>query len=200
MTARPRTPRAARRARRLDASIVRVARQLPERGLGVGTVGNVSARAAGLVRITPTRARYADMRPRDLVTVDPSSGVVRRGRDPSRELPMHLAIYRRRADAGAVVHTHSPCATAWSCLGEPLGPQLEENDYYGIGPVGTAAYAAAGSAALADAAAAALARSQAALLPRHGVVAVGGSPEEALDVAVAVEHVARVALLVRMAR
>jgi L-fuculose-phosphate aldolase len=199
MTARVPTLRGVRRGRRIDASILRVAREMPERGLGVGTVGNVSARVGGLVRITPTRTPYARLRPRHLVTVDAATGLVRGGR-PSRELPMHLAIYRRRPDAGAVVHTHSPYAAAWSCLDEPLAPQLEETEYYGIGPVGTAAHAAAGSAGLAAAAAEALGASKAALLRRHGVVAIGDSPQAALDVALAVEHIARVALLVRCGR
>jgi ribulose-5-phosphate 4-epimerase/fuculose-1-phosphate aldolase len=186
--------------RGLDRAIVRVARRLPQHGLVVGTVGNVSARVGGVVRITPTRTAYARLRPRALVTADLATGAATSPGVPSRELPMHLAIYRGRPEARAVVHTHSPCATAWSCLGEPLHPELEELEYYGIGPVATAAPAAAGSPALGEAAAAALAGSRAALLPRHGVVALGGSPSEALDVALAVEHMARVALLVRVAR
>jgi L-fuculose-phosphate aldolase len=171
---------------------------MPQRGLGVGTVGSVSARVGDRIRITPSRMPYDRVTPRDLNSVDLSGRFAGR-HAPSCELPLHLAIYLARPDVHAVVHTHSACATAWSCLGERLSPQLEETAYYSIGPVRTSEWAPAGSAGLAAAATGALGGSRAVLLARHGVVAVGDAPEDALMVALAVEHIARVALIVRSA-
>ncbi|MCW3041422.1 MAG: class aldolase/adducin family protein, partial [Solirubrobacterales bacterium] len=114
-----------------------------ERGLVVGTIGNVSARdGADALRITPTRTDYRGLRARELVRVGVRDGVVRTSgawrrtaAAPSQELPLHLAVYRARPDVGAIVHTHSPHATAWSFHGGPLAPRTEDMDYYAVGEV-----------------------------------------------------------------
>jgi L-fuculose-phosphate aldolase len=118
-------------------------------------------------------------------------------RTASREWPLHAAIYRARPEAGAIMHTHSVHATAWSFLDEPLGPATEELEYYATGPIRTSAPAQAGSDRLGDNAVAALGASSAVLLGRHGVVAVGPTPDDALVIARVVEHQAQVAWLLR---
>ncbi len=179
-------------------SLVAVARALYERGLVVGSVGNVSSRTADGLRITPSRMPYASMEAADTVTVTwEGRSVAGTGHAPSRELPLHLAIYAARQEVGAIVHTHSPHAAAWSFLGEPLEPITEEIEYYGIGPVRTSEPAPAGSEHLASRAVAALGDSRAVLLGRHGVVATGATPADALVVAEAIEHQAQVAWLLR---
>jgi L-fuculose-phosphate aldolase len=180
--------------------VLRAARLLWERRLVAGTAGNVSVRAGDRVVITPSRRPYAEMTERDLVSVAVDGGAVR-GRagaaPPSRELPLHLALYRARPDVGAVIHTHSPYATAWSFLDVPLEPRTEDLEYYGVGPVATAAYAPPASDALAAAAVAALGSSRAALLARHGVLVAAGDLAHALSIAEAVEHQAHVAWILR---
>jgi L-fuculose-phosphate aldolase len=171
--------------------IVAAARAMAAEGLVVGTVGNVSARVRDGFLITPTRTSYDSLTRKDLVFV--RDGVD--ARTASREWPLHAAIYRARPDAGAIVHTHSVHATAWSFLDEPLGPATEELDYYATGPIRTSAPAKAGSPELGDNAVAALGGSSAVLLGRHGVVAVGSTPDDALTVARVVEHQAHVAWL-----
>ena len=188
--ARPPGPRLRRR-------IVAVARALETEGLVVGTVGNVSARAGVALLITPTRAPYARMRRRDLARVNVASGDPLPGAVPSRELPLHLAVYRARPDVGAVVHTHSVAATAWSFLDEPLGPELEDLAYHGIAPVRTASPAAPGSAELAAGAVLALGEGSAVLLGRHGLLTVGDTPERALLVARVLERQAQIGWLLR---
>jgi L-fuculose-phosphate aldolase len=76
-----------------------------------GTEGNVSARAGELIAISPTGLAYETLRAEDvsLVTLE---GLLTEGPTPSVELPMHLAVLAARPDVGAVVHTHSPRATA----------------------------------------------------------------------------------------
>ncbi|WP_210491452.1 class II aldolase/adducin family protein [Patulibacter sp. SYSU D01012] len=184
-------------ARRRARAVVTAARALLDEGHVVGSVGNVSARVGRELRITPTRAAYERMRPRDLVRVDLATGAVRGAGVPSRELPLHLALYRARPDVGAVVHTHSVAATAWSFLGEALAPELEDLGYYDVGAVATAPAAPAGSAELARGAVAALGGGGAVLLGGHGVLTVGRTPEDAVVVARVVERQARVAWLLR---
>jgi L-fuculose-phosphate aldolase len=140
--------------------------------------------------------RYEAITPADLVCVTPGAAFEGE-RQPSREWRLHAAVYAARPDVGAVVHTHSPRATAWSFLGEDLQPETEENEYFGIGSVRTARAAPAGSALLAANALAGLGDSRAVLLERHGVLAVGASVEDALDVAQAVEYQATIAWLLR---
>jgi L-fuculose-phosphate aldolase len=211
-------------ARRRDSALLATARALERHGLVVGTVGNVSVREGDRVRITPTQLAYDGMRPRDLVTVDLSGDLVPVDLDgprreghwrprprprsrsrprprprPSRELALHLAIYRARADVQAIVHAHGTHAQAWSFLGVPLAPPIEETTYYGIGPVRVSAPAPAGSAELGVGAARALGDSAAVLLGGHGLVAVGADLQQALLVARVVEHHAHVAWLLRNA-
>jgi L-fuculose-phosphate aldolase len=181
----------------LRADVVAAAREMLALDLVVGSVGNVSARCGSGLMITPTRMDYADMSPGDVVMVGPDGAVVEGARRPSREWPMHAAIYAARPDVSAVVHTHSVHATAWSFLGEPLEATLEEAGYYGIGPMTASGPAPAGSPELAGAAVAALGRSAAALLGAHGAVVVGSAPREAVVRAAVVERQAHVAWLLR---
>jgi L-fuculose-phosphate aldolase len=185
--------------RRAAPGILAAGRAMAAEGLVIGTVGNVSARAgAGLV-VTPTRMPYARTRARDLVVLDLDGEAMAGRRTPSREWRLHALIYRARPDVGAIVHTHSHYATAWSFRDEPL-PPLEESDYYGIGPVRISACSRAGGLELAEGAVAALGDGRAALLGQHGVVATGKTPEDALVIARVVERQASIAWLLAGAR
>jgi ribulose-5-phosphate 4-epimerase/fuculose-1-phosphate aldolase len=181
----------------IDEALLGTGRAMVARGLVIGSVGNASAHTGEHVRITPTRLAYDAMRPADLVTVDLEGRTVAGERRPSRELALHLAIYRARADAGAILHTHSRYATAWSFLGVPLEPELEDLAYHAVGRVRVADVAPAGSALLGESAVRALEGSRAALLGRHGVVVLGGTLQEALTIAELVEHQAHIAWLLR---
>jgi ribulose-5-phosphate 4-epimerase/fuculose-1-phosphate aldolase len=133
------------------------------------------------------------LRGRELVTVAFDGKVLRGHRPPSRETPLHLAVYRRRVDVGGVVHTHSPYATAWGMTGQPLDPGLEDQNYYDIGVVSCVGSNRDGGADQPQDVGLALDSSNAVLLGNHGVLAVGEDPAAALIVARVVEHMACVA-------
>lgn len=177
--------------------MVAAARRMARIGLVVGTVGNISARVQDAFLITPTRTGYERLVPADLPVVELGRPGPPPHREASRETPLHAAIYRARPDVNAIVHTHSVHATAWSFLDEPLGPAIEELEYYGTGAIRTSRSAPAGSATLGEAALEALGDSAAVLLGRHGVVAVGATPDQALTIAHVVEVQAQVAWLLR---
>lgn len=179
------------------AALVAGGRRLAARGLVCGSVGNLSVREGGRVLVTPTRVPYEAMTEGDVVTVDLDGERIAGRHAPSRELALHLAVYRARPDVGAVVHAHGPHAVAWSFVGAPLSPAIEEAEYYGIGPVRVAAAAPAGSQKLGAAAVAALGDSAAVLLARHGAVSVARDLERALVLADVVEHHAQIACLLR---
>lgn len=186
-------------SRRPEDEVVEVAREMARLGLVTGTVGNVSARAGSGFVITPTRSPYERMRRRDLVAVDRSGAVIRKG-TPSREWPLHGAVYAARPDVGAVVHTHSLHATAWSFRGGTELPEIEELRYHGIGSVAVCPFAPAGTETLAGLVVDGLGDGQAVLLGEHGVVAVGTTPRDALNAAVVVERQATIAWLLEGAR
>jgi ribulose-5-phosphate 4-epimerase/fuculose-1-phosphate aldolase len=170
----------------LRAEVARVAREMHRRGLVAGTAGNVSARDGDRVHITPSALPYPDLTEGDVVTLAPDGAVLDGVREPSTERRVHLAVYAARPDVGAIVHTHSGYATAWSSLGEPLATAVR-----------TSEPAPPGSDRIARAAVAALGGGACALLARHGVLGVAGTPRDALTVCEAVERQARDAWLRR---
>jgi L-fuculose-phosphate aldolase len=179
------------------AEVVAAARDMLRLGLVAGTSGNVSARDGELIHITPSGLSYEEMTESDLVTLNFHGTVVAGQREPSSERRVHLAVYRARHDAGALLHSHSPHATAWSFLDEPLDTGTEELEHTAGGAVRTASFAPTGSDEIATAAVEALHDRGAVLLARHGVLAVGDSPARALDVAAVVERQAQIAWLLR---
>ena len=89
---------------------------LPAHGLVTLTWGNVSGidRESELVAIKPSGLSYEAMTAEDIVVVDLDGGQVEGERRPSTDTPTHLALYRAFEEIGGVVHTHSTWATAWA--------------------------------------------------------------------------------------
>ena len=139
-------------------------------GLVRGTEGNASARAGDLIAISPTALPYETLQSEDvcLVTLD---GELVEGPKPSVELPMHLAVLAARPDVGAVVHTHSPNATA-----RP--------------PVAVAEAAPSGTPELGAAVLAAAEEGDAVVVQDHGPVCFGADLAAALERAFEVERAA----------
>lgn len=100
---------------RLRERMVVLGRSLFERGFGVGTSGNLSAWADGYLLATPTNSCLGRLDPERLARIDAADRLVS-GDAPTKELPLHRAIYAARPDDRAVVHLHSTNATAVSCL------------------------------------------------------------------------------------
>jgi L-fuculose-phosphate aldolase len=161
--------------------------------LTVGSGGNLSLlrRRRGLVAISPSGVEYPQMTPQDVVVVD-RDGCVRQGaRAPSSELGIHLALYRRRSDVAAVVHTHSVYATTLACLGWELPAAHYLVAFSGV-KVPLAPYATFGTPQLADNVVEAIGDFNAVLMANHGLVAVGPSLARAFTVAEEIEFAARV--------
>lgn len=173
----------------LRREIVATGRALDEAGLVPGKSGNVSCRVPGGLLITPSGVPYAELDPGDLVLVDPGGAVLAGRRRPSSEWPMHAAVYASRPDVAAIVHTHSPRATALSCAGRGI-PAFHYMIALAGGDVRCTPYATFGTDELAANAVRGLEGRRAVLLGNHGVLAVGGSLPSALAVAREVENLA----------
>src|SRR3954471_4116473 len=97
-------------------AVAAASRRLAQKGLVLGTAGNVSARVGERVAITPTGAELAQLEAEEVTIVDLEGTVVDGDLAPTSELDLHLGVYRRGDGTGAVVHTHAPMATALSCV------------------------------------------------------------------------------------
>jgi L-fuculose-phosphate aldolase len=172
------------------AAIVATAQAMERAGLAPNRSGNVSCRFDGGLLITPSGVPYADMTAADIVALD-LAGQVRAGtRTPSSESPFHTAIYRSRPDAEAIVHTHSPQATALACARRAIPPFHYMIALVGGPGVRCAEYATFGTQALAENALRGLEGRRAVLLANHGVIAIGATLEAAYEVACEVENMA----------
>jgi L-ribulose-5-phosphate 4-epimerase len=182
---------------RLREEVVEVLRRLEAAGLVTGTSGNVSARdpSTGLVAVSPTSIPYDLMRPEDVSVVDPE-GELQDGAAPSVELPMHLAIQSGRPEAAAVVHTHSPYATALGLVLHEIPVVLAEQAATVGGAIPVVPYAPTGERAMGEAVLGA-GDAWAVIVRNHGPVCLGRSLSEALRCAFAVEETARVYALAR---
>ncbi|MFU8856529.1 MAG: L-fuculose-phosphate aldolase [Deferrisomatales bacterium] len=183
------------RLRKERSQIVRFGQRLLSAGLTTGSGGNLSVfrRDASLVAITPSGVEYPDLRPGDVVLVDPEGQVREGALCPSSELALHLAFYGARPDVAAVVHTHSPWAATLACLGWEL-PAVHYLVGFAGRKVPLAPYATFGTPELARNAVEALGDRNAVLLANHGLAAVGPTLAQAFSVAEEIEWVARVYL------
>ena len=174
---------------RPGAAIIAVSQSLDAAGLVPNKSGNVSCRSAGGFLITPAGVPYRDLVSGDLVELPVTGEPAASGPRPSSEWRMHAAIYARRPDAAAIVHTHSPRATALACAGRGIPPFHYMIALAG-GDIRCMPYATFGTAELAATAVRGLEGRRATLLGNHGVIAIGGSLNEAHAVAVEVENLA----------
>jgi L-fuculose-phosphate aldolase len=174
----------------LPTDLIETARRLDALGFMPSKSGNVSIRIEGGFRITPSTLPYAALTEADLVDVALDGSVLAGHRRPSSEWRLHAEVYAARPAAGAIVHTHSPRATALSCARRGLPAFHYMIALAGGDDIPCSAYATFGTAALAEAAVATLEGRRACLLANHGVVALGSSLAAAETLAREVENLA----------
>jgi L-fuculose-phosphate aldolase len=181
----------------LRLELIQACRYLSELGFCIGTWGNLSIRVQQGTLITPSRVDYATMTPDDLVVVSPEGEQVKGQRVPSSELLLHQAILKARPDFGALVHTHSPYASAIACARKPLPVCVEDMAQIIGGTVNCAPYVPNGHhKELADAAAKAIGpNATAVFLANHGPIVGGRNLAEAVTASRVLEKAAQVYLL-----
>ncbi|MFB6367337.1 class II aldolase/adducin family protein [Paenibacillus elgii] len=182
----------------LDAicrEVILFSKRMVTEGLVVGTSGNVSRRSGNLVAITPSGVDYNDLEPEDICLVDIGGACVRSKKAPSSELQLHLQVYDS-SPAEAVVHTHSPYATALSTLSDHVPPIHYITMMLG-GKIPVAPYATFGTAELADSIREAIAGTNSILLQNHGLVTIGKDLSAAYERAVQLEWMCKVYLIAK---
>lgn len=190
------------RAREAEAraAVIRACRHLSAAGLSPGSSGNVSVRVGTRIIATPTGSSLRSVTEAELaVTPSDTQG----GPRPTKELPLHAAMYAAHPEATAVVHLHSPYATAIACLPPADGfaqlPPLTPYRVMRLGDVPLVPYAPPGSAELASGVAAAAPGHPALLLANHGPVVAGPTLDAAIDLVEELETAARLTLLLKQA-
>ncbi len=161
--------------------------------LGPGK-GSLSARREnGMILITPSGKTFSKLTPDELVELDRNGQKTDQSLlNPSLDLIFHKAIYDARPDINAVIHTHSPYATAWACVNQPIQPMIVALVLMVGGEVPVASFAFPRSPELGEKVASALGLKNAVLMENHGVIAVGKNLSKAMGCASTVENVARI--------
>lgn len=180
----------------LRESIVAACKQLETTGLNRGTTGNVSCREADHFLITPTGVPVDEITPSRIVAINFDGKVIGIGK-PSSEWQFHADILRARPEINAVVHTHSPYATALACLRENLPPFHYMIAVAGGDSVRCAPYALFGSDTLSQYAVQALTGRKACLLANHGMITLGRDLDEAMAIAIELESLCQQYLIAR---
>ncbi len=175
----------------LRADLIAAAQALDALGFMPSKSGNLSVRTRHGFLITPSALPYAETAPADLVECSADGAVLKGRRQPSSEWRLHAEVYKARPEAQAVVHTHSPLATALSCARQGLPPFHYMIVMGGGGDIRCSRYATFGTQALAEAGVEALAGRKAVLLANHGVLAFGRTLAGAKALAQEVENLAR---------
>ena len=173
-------------------ALIQTARAMTTPELNQGTSGNASVRAEQDILITPSGVDYDLLTVQDIVrmTTDGTWHVVNKERQPSSEWRMHLDIYNARPDVHAVVHVHSPFATALACLKRSIPAFHYMVAIAGGSDIRCSGYATFGTQELSELVLDALTDRSACLMAHHGQIACGATLEEALAIAREVESLA----------
>ena len=177
--------------------VLEAALKMAEKGLVVGSSGNVSLRlppmhSRELLAITPTSRYYDLLTPDDIQVIDFEAEPVEGNLAPSVETMLHIGVYRVRKNINAVIHTHSVFASAVAVAGLDIPSILEDQVTFIGGEIKLAKHALPGSEEQVQNVVSALEDRNAALLPNHGAVGVGRNMREAFTVCELIEKTAKI--------
>ena len=173
-----------------------VAHSLFERGRTAGSSANMSFCHEGRIYITASGSCFGTLGAEDFAAIT-MEGKPLGEQKPSKEWPLHLALYEKSPEIGAVLHTHSCYAVLWSFVpGLPEQDCIPDHTPYlkmKLGTVGTVPYEKPGSQALFDAFRQRVEQSDGFLLKNHGPVVPGKDMMDAFYCLEELEESARIA-------
>jgi ribulose-5-phosphate 4-epimerase/fuculose-1-phosphate aldolase len=185
---------------KLREEICMFGKSMFDRGLTVGSSGNISVRLDDGWLMTPTNSSLGRLDPATLSKVD-DKGNLLSGSKQTKESFLHLSVYEQRPTAGAIVHLHSTHSVAVSCLADTDPKQAIPpiTPYYvmKIGDLVLLPYYAPGDMTLANAVREVAGKHHAILLANHGPIVAGKDLESAVYATEELEETARLYLLLR---
>jgi L-ribulose-5-phosphate 4-epimerase len=177
----------------LRRNVLDTANLLPKYGLVWMAGGTVCARdpGTGYVVVTPSGMPYDTLTPEDMIVTDIDMHPVEGKHRASVALNLWTAFLKRRPDLHGLVHTHSPCATAFSVVNQPI-PIITETmaDWFGQ-PIPVTPYLTVEDARFATMPVDVMGTGFAVLLGQHGPITLGKNLAHALERAVTLEEAAR---------
>jgi len=183
---------------RVRAEIVEVGRRLYARGLIAANEGNISVRQGDLLYVTPAGVCKGFLDPETIVKTDLEGNGLEGGQSVSSEVQIHVAVYRRRPDALAVVHAHPPTATGFAAAGIALDRPLIAEAVVILGQVPVIPYATPSTAQLAENVVNVICEAHGLLMANHGALTVGETLFRAWERMEILEQLARVTLTTRL--
>ncbi len=156
--------------------VLKYSQMMLTKGYTVGTGGNVSILVDGedVLAITPSNKEYMDLAPSDICIVDFNMNIIEGRYNPSRETGLHIAVYKNRLDANAVIHSHPIYTSIFALINEPV-PAIFDEVTMSIGNItDIVSYALSGSDQLVDNVKAKLSnRCNCYILQNHGALSIG---------------------------
>ncbi|MAZ99281.1 MAG: aldolase [Rhodospirillaceae bacterium] len=181
-------------------SICRLAKSLFDRGLTIGSSGNISVRLNDGWLMTPTGSSMGNINPNEISKLDLDGNLIS-GKNPTKESFLHIAMYDQRPQTGAVVHLHSTHSVAVSCLADVnkknVLPPITAYYVMKIGRLPLIPYFPPGDINLAKAVREMASEHHAVLLANHGPVVAGKTLEDAVYATEELEETARLFLLLK---
>jgi L-fuculose-phosphate aldolase len=171
-------------------SLIAAACELDAAGLMPNKSGNLSCRVAEGILITPSAIAYCSLAPEDLVVLAQDATVIEGRHKPSSETPFHTSIYAARPEINAIVHTHSPKATALACARRGIPAFHYMIALAGANDIPCIEYATFGTPELARNVVEGLQGRKAALISNHGTIAAGRHLAEAKAITLEIENLA----------
>ena len=184
----------------IKKEIVEIGKEICRLGYAPASDGNISCKYGGKIFITPSGKSKGKLDAKDILTLSCSGKTISGfSGKPTTELPMHLAVYRRRrSDVSAVIHAHPPYATALSIVGESLMKNYLPEVVLTLGGIPTAKSKKPGFKENAKAVFGLAGKYDAILLERHGVITFGKTLACAFEKLERVEHSAKVIAIAKM--
>ncbi len=183
----------------LRKEVLESALALKKYGLVWMAGGTVCARdpESGQIVVTPSGLAYEDLGPGDMIVVDLDLNLIEGEYRPSVATNLWTAILRKRPDIHAVVHSHSPYASAFSVVNQPIPIVTETMANWFGQPIQVARYAHLEDDHFVSAPLEALGDGFAVLLGQHGPITVGKNLHQALERAVTLEEAAKTYVVAR---
>ena len=175
----------------LREELVQAMRNMENEKLNTKTSGNASARVENGLLITPSGIPATKLHPKDIVQIDLKGNPQQGQQRPSSEWQCHAQILAKRPELGAVVHAHSPYATALACKHQGIPAFHYMVAITGDTHIPCAPYATFGTKEFAEAATKTIKGRNACLLANHGLLATAEELAQALHLLQEVEWLAK---------
>ena len=177
----------------IQSQLVQTAQRAYREKMFAATSGNLSVfdRESGKIYITPGSFPYEKMTPEDIMAIDLDGNILEGKHSPSSEWRMHAAIYRADKRVNAIVHTHSPYATAFAINHMRIPAVLYEMVFFLGGDIPVAECAIPGTPEVGETCVPVLKERNGFLMANHGALAVGDTLDRAYTRAVYIEDAAK---------